>query len=338
MISQTLDIAISMVCVFLLASILLSSLYEAYASMWNQRGKLLKQSLQKLYQDISGQNLLAMTYSHPEIHLLKDGNKLPSYISSSAFANATISSIISNYKTKVLAIKYNEGKATIEGQLPADYNDLLKEAISSLEPSHLKTILLSNDAFHDDKKQYHERIGGKLENWFEELQQRNTGWYKRLSKVRLFWVGLAFCVMFNFNPIDIYLNIKENTKLQAFAFEYSKKLVASDSFDVSKYNSEQLLDTLNKFKDLGLPFGYAISAKSDSMIVNKEFKDLLFGNSGQFYKELWSYNFKWHTIIGWLLGALLLMINSSTWFELLLKLVNIRGAGMKPESKSTNNK
>lgn len=334
MLSQTLDIAISMAFLFLLASILLSSLYEFYASLYNQRGKLLKQSLAKLYQDISGQNLLAMTYSHPEIHLLKDGKKLPSYISSSAFANATISSIISNYKTKVLAIKYSEGKASIEGKLPDDYNVLLKEAISKLEPSHLKTILDSNDTFGDSEKQYHERIGLKLENWYEELQQRNSGWYKRISKVKLFWTGLVFCILFNFNPIDIYLNIKENTKLQAVILEQTKNYVANGTLDQTTKDAKQILNNLNSFKDLGMPFGYSISTKTDSLLVDGKICDLLFGNNGEFYSEIKNYNFKWHTFPGWVLGALLLMINSSTWFELLLKLVNIRGAGIKPESKS----
>jgi hypothetical protein len=45
----------------------------------------------------------------------------------------------------------------------------------------------------------------------------------------------------------------------------------------------------------------------------------------------------WITILGWLITAVALSAGAPFWFDMLKRLVNIRNAGIKPDTSKTNN-
>ncbi|MEM9775049.1 MAG: hypothetical protein AAF902_10740 [Chloroflexota bacterium] len=86
--SATLEIAIGMIFIFLLLSLVCSTVNEWIASIFNLRGKTLQSGIRRLLEDPEGQWLAGQFYDHPIIRGLSRGESnvvLPSYISADTF-------------------------------------------------------------------------------------------------------------------------------------------------------------------------------------------------------------------------------------------------------------
>ncbi|MEM8858281.1 MAG: hypothetical protein AAGD96_08175 [Chloroflexota bacterium] len=86
--SATLEIAIGMIFIFLLLSLVCSTINEWIASILNLRGKTLQSGIRRLLEDPDGKWLAGEFYNHPVIRGLSRGESqvvLPSYISAETF-------------------------------------------------------------------------------------------------------------------------------------------------------------------------------------------------------------------------------------------------------------
>lgn len=86
--SATIEIAIGMIFIFLLLSLVCSTINEWIASIFNLRGKTLQSGIRRLLEDPEGQWLAGEFYNHPIIRGLSRGESrvvLPSYISADTF-------------------------------------------------------------------------------------------------------------------------------------------------------------------------------------------------------------------------------------------------------------
>ncbi|MBK7233233.1 MAG: hypothetical protein IPH93_13475 [Saprospiraceae bacterium] len=336
MIGQTLDLIISMVTIILLASLLFGSLYEWYASYTNSRGKFLRDALAKLFESNNAGQLIGQIYSHPSIHLLSKKKELPSYIPDRNFAQAVLDVVLSNYQNSQTTYTYNSGQAITSSSAGLTGVDLLKAAVTNMEDSPLKTVLTS-PAFIDPEKINMDELSKELMIWYQHYGERTNGWYKRKVQSHLIGWTMLFCIIFNFNPIAIYKEMKQNTALREATIQVAEKMVADSLNSPGKKNYQEWLGSIKELQQEELPFGYTFS---NNLQARWESANLWTGLGvvwdmiGEIYRDHLSLS----NFIGWLIGGLLLTVQSGFWFDLLAKILNIRKGGIKPEpSPETQN-
>jgi hypothetical protein len=91
--SNVLDVVIGLVLVYLLLSLVTTSIREALAGVWKTRARFLKEGIKELLGTGAedGGPLLASFYQHPTIFALyRHGDKNPSYIPARSFSTALL--------------------------------------------------------------------------------------------------------------------------------------------------------------------------------------------------------------------------------------------------------
>ena len=159
------------------------------------------------------------------------------------------------------------------------------------------------------------RASGKIENvhaelasWFDSSMDRLSGGYKRRSQLYCFIIALAIAIVFN---IDSFHLFKALWLHPTIATEISAP-VHSPEIQWTEFKS--------------LPIGWELAdqlpkdtAPNDMLSKIKEILSIVGNNLYQHFP-------------GWLVTALATLFGAPFWFDLLGKLVNLRGTGNKPGS------
>ena len=202
------DVVLGLVLVYLLYSLLTTLVGEMIASRLGIRQKLLRFSIERMLNDGASRNpswwgrmmiypkpgfdttLAGKFYAYPSIKYLSRQNsgrsryKIPSYITGEYFADALIHFLAEN-----------GAGDTIMQQV----RFCLRFNTLQIDPETIKHIRnLYNDSFGRQ-----EVFQGKLTAWFNEMQDRNNGWYKNKVRVILFLFGLFVAILFNVDSIRI---------------------------------------------------------------------------------------------------------------------------------------
>ena len=186
--SNVLEIAIGIVFVYLLLSLLCSTLNEfVIPRLLALRAKTLEDGIRNLLSDLNGTGLTRDFYNDPMINgLAKDGwfDKLikrpskPSYIPSHYFALA-LSNVSQNFTSpsnpqlqKTLATLINPVKGDLEKELAT------------------------------------------VEKWFNDAMDRVSGWYVRKVQLILLILAFVFVVLLNVDTISLVSSFSGNTVLR----------------------------------------------------------------------------------------------------------------------------
>jgi len=229
--SVALNVVIGLVFIFLLYSLLATTINEAIAATFNLRAKKLEKAIKRMLDDgiMSHHNFWTFTgdfilgifkrlknffllfsfkkqnkskeamslvesfYDHPGIKYLGE-NKIsnkPSYISPEFFSKAL---------TDVLKEKANDPTASSLKQL----QDGIEAIKNTNETKKLIQSLLA-DANNDVEK-----FKTLLEDWFNETMNRTSGWYKKQSQKITFLVGFVLAVAFNVDTVSIVKKLSNN--------------------------------------------------------------------------------------------------------------------------------
>jgi hypothetical protein len=253
--SVALDIVIGLIFVYILYSLLASILQEALASILNLRAITLRISIERMLNDGSFFNQLAnetdpdkkaeMTatailnwlllrpngdfknsfagkfYAYPSIKFLAkaDDNglpfqsKLPSYISADNFSDT----IVNMLRESAAPLTEQKELRTMEKIAIAVTGNNL-----AIEAETLKTLRNLLDHAKEDEQLFRD----SLKQWFNEMQNRTVGWYKRKVQYSLMLMGFLIAVAFNVDTVKIvkFLAIDKDarTQLVNMAISYSK--------------------------------------------------------------------------------------------------------------------
>ncbi len=328
--SPILDVAIGMVLVYVLISLLCSSINEIISQFLKLRAKNLEAGLANLLQSEQGDQFVAKIYSHPLINGLSKPGKKPSYIPPKNFSLALMDVMSGN-----------------TGKLPTD-NKLL---LQSFETGHFANteagkvvILLLNEAGNDAKK-----ARENIENWYNDAMDRVGGWYKKTTQYIIFVIALVVCFSLNIDSIKISQTLWTDTALRQVIVETATSQSTHDLLSqqpvsgnttqgteaiptpvngqitdaVTTDNVMEPIDNsaalLARIKDLKLPIGWH----------DKEGKWISKGFAGTdwFIK-----------LMGILITALAASLGAPFWFQLLNKVVDLRAAGKQPAKTSTPTK
>ena len=295
-----LEVVIGLIFVLLLLSLLATTVMELLSSGLALRGKNLEKALRNMLASADEDEQLLRKFKENSLYKQlsqqygKNSRRAPSYLSSDSFQSILFDVLL-------------EGEGL----------DRIQERIDSLPDRDLKQVLnqLLNDADY--------RLDAFRSNickWYDNVMDRASGWYKRNVQKILVAVGLAIAVIFNADTIAIYERLESDPEalqqILTLADDYlvvqggsptaTEDPVIRESLDKINYLINQEIDEASA--PLGLGWG-GLDVQSLS------WQDWLL------------------KVLGWIVTALAVSLGAPFWFDLLKRLVNIRGSGGKTKDR-----
>lgn len=344
---QILTVVLGVVFILLLLSLLASTIMEFVSSIFGLRGKNLQKALRNLLEgyksgegavvdkDIYNSFVKNPLYRQLSFRYGSDSSKTspPSYVSSKSFQSILFDILL--------------GNEIVEDQ---KLEELILQKINELENEDLKKVLrqLWRDA--DGNIDVFKK---KVEEWYNSVMERATGWYKRSTQYILVGVGFTIAVVLNADTLAIYERLENNPevaeRIAAIAENIATKdtitaNIALDAIDevegVDTSSSNIVIDTLviedtDTQEDKQAKEDYNLKARELTSMVSQinTYRSPL----GMGWK-----NVNLHAmqpldiatkILGWLVTALAISLGAPFWFDILKKIVNLRGAGKKPDDE-----
>lgn len=232
-----LDVFIGLVFVFLLYSLMATILQEIIATRFSFRAKVLEKAIIRMlegenttkdipYLDrIDGmihlftrKNLLKEKkvaqsfYAHPLIKYLAEDSwySKPAYLSSANFSKVIIDLLkgIDQPASQSLQALHESIKNakihTIEIIYSADSNDAEnKQKVTSSTSEINKETAIFVESLWEDSGADIAIFQSKLEQWFDDTMERATGWFKKYTRIVLFFVGFGLAYFGNVDTIAI---------------------------------------------------------------------------------------------------------------------------------------
>lgn len=330
-----LDVVIGLVFIYLLYSLLGTLIQEIIATNIGLRGQLLRKAIKRMLDDdtTTSNNLSKAFYKHPLIkYLVADTSlikKEPSYITKETFSKVVID-LLKGKQPKPGGSSTQPIQTSLDTGNPA-WDTSIKIETETL--TYLTSIWV--DAQGDVKK-----FEDLLQQWFNEMMDRTTGWYKKRTQQILLIVGLIIAIAFNVDTIQIIEKLQKDPKLreqivaQAGAFvkehpnldnELAQTKAQIDS--TPKLSTEQKKNQKNAADanyDKTKKLRDSLFKQATTLVgsdINKVNNELAIGWDGGLWKNL-----HWTSILGWLLTALAISLGAPFWFDLLNKLMQLRSS------------
>jgi len=223
--------------------------------------------------------------------------KKPSYIESSTFADIMVDLLSCNKCTTT--------------DLPVLMSDIRSQLfISKMNKNTRRILTLYLEQAHGDVT----RFKLLLESWFNESMERVTGWYKRMTSGWVFLIGLTMAVSFNADTLQVVKTLSTKDEVRQLMLQKAAAMNARERDSADKYAV---------YKDVA---AYRDSVAAVNQLLGVGWKGL------QFKEEIK----KPQKPAGWLLTALAIMMGAPFWFDLLNKLVNLRGTGTLSNQTQSN--
>ncbi len=193
-----------------------------------------------------------------------------------------------------------------------------------------------------------------VKNYYDEIMDHVTGWYKRHMQAWLLAVGFIIAMIFNANSLKVYNRLSNDPELRAAVVAQASQYV--------EQNRQLLYDTLLLQLDPADQLDSAqlahriesLHSIMDSIIrsdLERLRSPLGLGWARGFLKPEWDVDPAtthwialpprlyflyaiWDNLFGWLITALAICLGAPFWFDLLKKLVNIRNAPRPPDEST----
>lgn len=342
------DVAIGLIFLYLTLSLVITASNELLASILARRQKTLILGIRNLL----GDDLAAKLYQHPLIRSLRNDDKLPSYIPSRSFALALLDLIAPTLANANSAPSNDPRVALLQNQLrgsstqqptvtrpaPSQAGAAVKLApqliVDLPEPVQHTLRVLFAEAQHDV-----EQFKTQLELWFNNGMERVSGWYKRETQFILLVLAFALTIAANADTISVVGTLWRDpavrsaavTQAQVYLDQVSKNLPAATAAGTSTgatgpattqpANADDLVaatkglnNALDQLDTSSLPLGWGRAGWPG--LAGKKWLAALDEHS-----------------LGWLMTTLAISLGAPFWFDMLNKVMSVRGAGKAPEDK-----
>jgi hypothetical protein len=294
------EVALGLAAVYLVFSLLCSTLVEFIAGLLSLRGKQLERGIRYLVED---QQLSNNLLQHSMLSKLSDKYRKASYIPADNFRIALIDSL----------------------QLYSDKEKTLLECLQELPQGGLRQSLTAMwlDSNNDESV-----FKDKIENWFTGNMVRVSGWYKRQIQKTLLLVAFILAAGMNIDSIRIARDIPHDNELRSEMVKLLPKLIPQQGLfsennvltstddsaeaELLKQRYQVLQRTTNELETLELPIGWHG-----------------FGFISQSFQ--W---FDWLLMIfGWFISAFAASMGADFWFSSIGKVINLRSGGKPANGK-----
>jgi hypothetical protein len=293
-----LNVLIVLIAVYLMLSLLCSTVREAVAAYVDSRAKLLRLRLEEILSPGGAAELLDTAI----IRGLAPPGRTPTYIPSVEFATAVIGML-------------QDRSAYATGAMHPAFRTLYEEAKAAAGGDPAKAL----DEFRT-----------RLAVWYDHAMERLSGNYKRLAQVWMFCLGLAFAAAFNIDSFHLVGALwQDRAQLEPIADQIQKWREAHITKDGSTIADDQAAqDELKRIlatlpPSVKLPIGWEFPDHIDDFGTALK---TVFGN-------LWNAvraPSGWLTLVGWLITALAVIPGAQFWFDRLGDVVSLRATGKKP--------
>src|SRR6266481_7991279 len=306
-----LEVAIGLSFIYLLLSLVCTTMNEAIASAVQRRGKMLAEAIHVLVGDAGMKDKI---YSHPLItSMVKEKNSLPSYIPAARFALALMDTLTG-------------------AENPANDSKALKAGLDTASP-HLKTAL---SAVLADSRSHLLTDQQKIEAWYSDAMDRVSGWYKRKTTLWIWAIAAVVTLALDANTMGIVKILWSNQAVRSAVVEAAKNRSqagqSGEPAPLVEYADPQHPEAS---KPVNIP----------QQLTDDERQTL--GSLLPGWKQDWeslssSTGWEWtgwliSHLLGWILTVLALSLGAPFWFDTLNKFMNIRNAGRatdEPRDKS----
>jgi hypothetical protein len=312
--SLIIDVAIGVIFLYLLLSLLCTSIREGIESVVKARAVMLQEGLREILQDPTGNTLVKALYENPLIDCLFRGNYdtkrnlnvngtakrrslLPTYIPAANFARALIDVMVRGGTSSSAAI-------TI---------DSVRQKLTNPSDPVQRVVLQALDTATDLPTLY-----ASLEQWFNNSMDRVSGWYKRETQIILFVIGIVVTVAVNGNTITTANYLFSNKTARDQVVTLATQAVGTGQDKLQQQDSTRFRELVQ----IGLPIGWHWDAASrrpwpeGSIVKGHDWSNVILSS-----------------ILGWLLTAFALSLGAPFWFDMLSKIVQVRST-MKPKPKA----
>ncbi len=248
--SQILDVAIGLAFVYIILSLICTTIDEWIASMFSLRARTLVTAIQNLIKgkDQKGKELADSFFEHSLIKALSSKARKISYVPSHTFALTVID---------IIAPKVTAGSKM--------FKDFSK-AVDNLPESDIKKTL---QLFIRQKKEGIEKVQEDIERWFNDTMDRVKGWYKRKIQLIIFCTAIVVSVGLNVDTFEIANSLYRDETLRASlvtaATEAVKKIESTEQKDFSKI----VENASEKLQELQLPIGWSGQRQEPINLPNK---------------------------------------------------------------------
>lgn len=318
-----LDVAIGLVVVYVVMSLLCSSVNEGIESFLKMRSRQLERGIREILNDPDGSQVTHLLYNHPLIcglfqgkydpgkvkkgQLYSDRN-LPSYIPSANFALAILDIILPATATQ----RSGAAAALGSGSEPEVAQALRQAALNFPIPAVGKSLTVLIDASSNDLT----IVRKAIEKWFDTSMDRVSGWYKRRTQNMLFALALGVAVVLNVDTVRIVDRLLTDPALRNSLVSTAQEYAHNGSAQTAGANQTPGTNWLtmvetneSKLQQLGVPIGW---------------------NQTEDRGGKWFWLLK---IVGILASTFATTLGAPFWFDVLNRFVVIRST-IKPEEKS----
>lgn len=317
--SEVLDVAIGLILIFLLLSLVCSSIREAFETVLRHRSSDLEHGIREMFGDRTDKGMVADFYRHPLIEALFRGDyvpgktrNLPSYIPSRTFSLTVINLLISKHVPQAEDAQHEASEA--------ERFELFREAVSKLPAgSRLQGAMKPLIAVSNGDLT---RLRSEIEQWFNSSMDRVSGWYKTRTQIIIAAIGVALAAGMNVDSLALVRYLDTNQTARSVLINRAAQV--RDEAGLKPSNSE-LVDPMGWIeRQGGLPLGWVLQIQPGQQ-------------PGDFAHD-------WRrppiTFSGWLakvagilFTAFALSLGAPFWFDLLNRFMVVRST-VKPEEKS----
>ena len=235
----------------------------------------------------------------------------------------------------------------VEGEKSADMRSLIKGtlALGVINPGlrlALNSLLIGIDRPEATEEDFLAKLQANIETWFNDTMDRLSGWYKRKAQLAAFVIGLGAALLLNVDTIQLAAQLWKEPALREAISANSELIVQQYSENPGSENIDPI-SALQQAQDqyLGLPVGWdfnAVQLMASESCAFAPVHGQVFGFNWQgecrrpFGASPSSNGWMWILLklAGLLMTATASAQGSSFWFDVLMKVVNVRSAGIKP--------
>ena len=184
-------------------------------------------------------------------------------------------------------------------------------------------------------------LRSNLESWFNDSMDRLSGRYKRKAQISAFIVGLVIATLLNVDTINISNQLWREPIVRQAINANAAQIIQNSGETIPPAITDLILNLQDQFAGVSLPVGWVFNSKGALAGV----KCSVVPGAGASFGLSWgggclrpvdtplsTNGWVWSLtkLTGLLMTGLATTQGSSFWFDILVKIVNVRGSGIKP--------
>lgn len=368
---ETLEIVIGLIFIFLLLSLLATTVQELVASISSLRGKMLLKAIAQLLEAENDEGVVGKTREkllkefQEKIKTSKVFQKysgkylwvkqLPSYLSSDQITAVINDLLDKEIETRSVGTRdLTFDTQSTRNPIPEQYAPMLtsmrqhdlrqnlniihqstRQPMPIITRSAVQPADQASISDEDTSKQEELVNKAKLafKKQYDEIMDRATGWYKRSVQAYLLVIGLVIAIAFDADTFKIYTNLTQNPDDRQELIKLAESFIDENKINI--YNVPQdstgTTDTLQRISNLQMMIDSILQSEINNVPV-----PLGLGWNDSLQEQtrgtIKGYFIK---IFGWIVTALAISLGAPFWFDMLQKVIRIRNSGNRPDDNTS---